>query len=330
MTKAKCTQDDYIDFLIAHPSRCTATEAQRVQPAQSPKAHDSFTRLLHRLQPDSDTLWQETKPLVRRFCGVLVLDDTTLDKPYAQHMDLVSYHWSGKHKDVVKGINLQTLLWTDGDILIPIDYRIYDKAGDQKTKNDLFAELVSKAQERGFSPECVVFDSWYASLDNFKLLRRLGYRWLTRLKSNRKVNPDNTRSRAVSECDISEEGTVVHLRGYGFIKVFRIVAPDGDTQYWATDDVQMEAMVRLKYAELAWGIEEYHRGLKQHCHVEKAQVRKAKAQRNHIGLSIRAFVRLEWHRFQTGISWFEAKMGIIRHAVQGYLQNPLYKLKSTA
>jgi len=42
----------------------------------------------------------------------LVLDDTTLDKPYAQKMDLVTYHWSGKHQRVVKGIALLTLLWT--------------------------------------------------------------------------------------------------------------------------------------------------------------------------------------------------------------------------
>ena len=34
------------------------------------------------------------------------LDDTTLDKSYAQKIDLVSRHWSGKHKRVVGSINL--------------------------------------------------------------------------------------------------------------------------------------------------------------------------------------------------------------------------------
>ena len=59
--------------------------------------------------------------------GVLVLDDTTLDKPYAKRMELVSRHWSGKHKRVVWGINLLTLLWTDGNALIPCDFRVYDR-----------------------------------------------------------------------------------------------------------------------------------------------------------------------------------------------------------
>lgn len=330
MNPAKCTDQDYIDFLIAHPSHCSATEAERVTPESTPKAHDSYTRLLHRLEPDSDMLWQEVSSQVRRRSNVLVLDDSTLDKPYARRMDLVSWHWSGKHQRVVKGINLVTLLWTDGDVLVPTDYRIYNKDGDNRSKNDLFAEMITTAHERGFSPEMVLFDSWYASLENLKLLRDKGYRWLTRLKKNRKVNPDRSKARPLYQCNISEQGTVVYLCGYGLIKVFRIDIPNGDTQYWATDDLEMEPMMRLKHAELSWGIEEYHRGLKQYCLVEKAQVRKERAVRNHIGLAIRAFVRLEVHRFTTGISWFEAKFSIIRQAVREYLQNPQYRIQPTA
>ena len=55
---------------------------------------------------------------------MLVLDDTTLDKPYARHMGLVTRHWSGKHHAVVPGIHLLTLLWTDGQHLVPVDYRL--------------------------------------------------------------------------------------------------------------------------------------------------------------------------------------------------------------
>ena len=77
-------------------------------------------------------------------------------------------------------------------------------------------------------------------------------------------------------------------------------------------------------------IEEYHRGLKQCCGVEKAQVRSARAQRNHIGLAIRAFLRLEVHWFTTGISWYEAKLGIVRAAVRSYLAAPSLSLYPTA
>ncbi len=60
------------------------------------------------------------------------------------------------------------------------------------------------------------------------------------------------------------------------------------------------------------------------------QVRLAVAQRNHIGLAIRAFVRLEVHRIRTGVSCFEAKTGIIRAAVRAYLAQPTLTLCSTA
>ena len=48
--------------------------------------------------PDPATLWDEVRPFVRRGDGVLVLDDSVLDKPFARHMGLVGYHWSGRHR----------------------------------------------------------------------------------------------------------------------------------------------------------------------------------------------------------------------------------------
>jgi hypothetical protein len=40
---------------------------------------------------------------------------------------------------VVSGINLITLLWTDGTRCVPVDYRLFDKDRDGKTKNDHFS-----------------------------------------------------------------------------------------------------------------------------------------------------------------------------------------------
>src|SRR5881227_2879608 len=102
MNPPRCTTEDYIQFLLATPKVCSATEAARVQPDRpGAPAHDAFTRLLHRLEPDPGALWAEVGPLVDRGGGVLVVDDTTLDKPYARHIQLVTRHWSGKHRAVV-------------------------------------------------------------------------------------------------------------------------------------------------------------------------------------------------------------------------------------
>lgn len=331
MQTAKVQPEDYVQFLLGSPLQFTCTEAARVQPPrQNPPFHDAFTRLLTRLEPDPEALWQEARHQIRPAEGVLVLDDSTLDKPYARATELVGWHWSGKHHAVVKGINLLTVVWTDGDRHIPCDYRIYDKAHDGFSKNDLFGQQLRRAKERGLSPRCVCFDSWYSSLDNLKLVRSLGWTWLTRLKSNRKVRVAFGSPQPIGTVTVPDEGREVYLPGYGSIRVFRVVATNGDTDYWATGDLRMDALTRLKYGEFSWRIEEYHRGIKQFCGVERCQARRAKAQRNHIGMSIRAFLRMECYCFARGWSWFQAKMDVIRDAVRTYLTNPYMLLPKCA
>jgi len=86
----------------------------------------------------------------------------------------------------------------------------------------------------------------------------------------------------------------------------------------------MDESKREKLAKKSWKLEEYHRGIKQLCGVEKCQARKEESQRAHIMFSFRAFFRLELQRIKSGISWFESVMKIRRAAVIAYLNNPLY------
>ena len=153
MNPPKCKDEDYINFLIATPRQVSATEAARVQPEQGQApAHDAFTRLLQRLEPDAETLWREAQTQVGLAHGILVIDDSTLDKPYAKQMELVTRHWSGKHHAVVRGINLITLLWTEGDRHVPCDYRVFEKAQDGLTKNDHFQQMLPPPRSAAFSP----------------------------------------------------------------------------------------------------------------------------------------------------------------------------------
>jgi putative transposase len=331
---AKVDEFDYINFLIAAQRVFTCTEASRSQPADcgdDRPAHDAFTRLLERIPPDTEDLWSEAKNLVKLDGGAIVMDDTTLDKPYAEKMDLVTYHWSGKHHDVVKGLNLITTLWTNGKRLIPCDFRIYDKPFGGEGKNEHFRDMLTRAKERGFGPRYVLFDSWYSSsLDNLKHIREFGWRWLARLKENRMVNPDGKGNVPIGSVQVPPEGRVVHLRGYGFVRVFRTVSRDGDVECWASDDLYMKEGAREELAGKAWGIEVYHRGIKQSCGVERAHARKEIEQRNHISLSLRAFLRLELHRSRTGVSWYETKASLIRGAIRSYLSNPTLLLGPTA
>jgi hypothetical protein len=329
----KCKSEEYIQFLIASPKNVTCTEASKCSPDEEKQpSHDAINRLLERQPVDTEALWQESKHLVRKNRGVIVLDDSTLDKPYAQKTDLVSYNWSGKHHKTVKGVNLLTLLWADGNKIVPTDFRLYNKSKDNKDKNQHFRDMLDIAKKRGFIPEYTLFDSWYSSsLDNLKHVRNLVFKFLTQVKLNRLVNPDNTKNIQVCEVkEVTEEGKVVHLKGFGFVRLFRIVSKNGDTEYWITNDLEMSEIKRQILKNKAWSIETYHKGLKQCCNIEHFQVRKESKVRAHIQFSIRAFLRLEKHRIKTVISWYETKLAIVRDTIKKYLSCPVYTLPATA
>jgi hypothetical protein len=40
------------------------------------------------------------------------------------------------------------------------------------------------------------------------------------MKANRQVDPDRTGNHSISDVEIAESGSTVHLKGHGFIKVF--------------------------------------------------------------------------------------------------------------
>ncbi len=174
------------------------------------------------------------------------------------------------------------------------------------------------------------FDGWYTGLENLKLVRSFGGQFLGRRKSDRLVRVNGGPPTRLDALPIAESGMVVWLPGYGLLKVLRSAAPDGGGEYGVTNDPDLDVAGREDLTRRAWAVETYHRGLKQHTGVERCRVRAARAQRNHTGLAIRAFVRLEYHRAMSGVSWFQAKWSVIREAVRAYLADPRYRLPGPA
>jgi putative transposase len=71
MNALKVNESDYIQFLIAAQRVYRCVEAGRVSPEAA--AHDAYTRLLPRLPPDTEALWEEAKGRVSLDKGVVIL-----------------------------------------------------------------------------------------------------------------------------------------------------------------------------------------------------------------------------------------------------------------
>ena len=97
--------------------------------------------------------------------------------------------------------------------------------------------MLTLAHHRRFTPDMVLMDSWYASLETLKLISGFNWVFVTRLRSNRTVStaPGKENRFKISELQISEEGMMVHLKGFGQIKVFLIDFPNGNKEYMATN-----------------------------------------------------------------------------------------------
>lgn len=208
---------------------------------------------------------------------------------------------------------------------------LFNKDKDALKKNDHLRRMLEMARRRGFAPKGVLWDSWYSSLENLKMLRTWGWSFFVGLKSNRMVNPDGKGNRAISKWDWDDNhSSKVHLKGYGWLYAHRVTidksSGEDRVRYFVTDQDGLEECHVKQRSELATQIEQYHRGLKQECNIERCQARKELKQRNHIALAIRAFVRLEIHRYRTGRSRFQIKADIIREAIRSYLDNPIYTL----
>ncbi len=75
----------------------------------------------------------------------------------------------------MRGIGVLNLLHTTGagHAFYPINYRVYDPASDGNTKNEHFHELLIRAlADKGLKARYILFDRWYASVENLKFIHR--------------------------------------------------------------------------------------------------------------------------------------------------------------
>jgi hypothetical protein len=167
---------------------------------------------------------------------------------------------------VIKGIGVVNLVHsagTDADFY-PIDYRVYAPDVDGKTKNDHFQEMFVNAVDQKQIQACtILFDGWYASAENLKVIHRHKRTFFTTLKSNRLVSLSKAQGYLHLEelewtADRVAHGVVVKLKEVPFhVRLFKLVAPDGDIDGVITNDLAetVTAQVAKDSSDVRWQVE---------------------------------------------------------------------------
>ena len=290
-TTAHCNLPQYMGFLISEPKSSTCTRLAEVAGI----SHDSANRFLHRENYHPKDLYDEAIKILNPLGGTLSVDDSVLDKPYSYSAALVGHFWSGKHHKPVKGINLITLYYSDtSGRHMPVNYRIYDKS-EGKTKNDYFLEMLIEVLAWGLKPTYVTGDSWYSCTKNLKTIKNHQTGFMFAVEKNRTVLLEKGQWQQVQDLNIPDNGLDVWLKDFGKVTLFRTMLKDQRRHYvvYLPEEVPFERNDFSKIHDQHWQIEQYHRAIKQVCHIEHFQVRSERPIRNHIFAAILAFVYLQ-------------------------------------
>ena len=126
--------------------------------------------------------------------------------------------------------------------------------------------------------------------------------------------------------EITDEGSITHLRAFRLIKLFRQDFKKEDSRDYIVYLPDEEALNQITKSEFVtihnthWGIESFHRAIKQVCGISRFMVRDSQGIETQIFCSLQAFVLLEIMRSENIISnWYELQRNLFTLVVRDYI-----------
>ncbi len=271
-------------------------------------SHDTLRRVLYQKVPWSRRLWDFLAQGLVQQGGYLVIDDTSWER-FARVAEAVSWVWSSSVGKPVWGMQVVLLLWTKGKWKVPIGLRLWRKGGPSKV--ELAIALLRQARRRGVQPAYVLADSWYAAAEILNLLESWGWRYVMRLKSNRKFGPHALRT------------TWPHRYGHGRGALRGVAHPvvvvkDG-RRYWGTNDLALTPRALKAHYAHRQQIEETFRLLKQEFGWSSCSCQKHQAQWAHLHLGLYALLLTQQTAFAQGQSIYAFRQSLFLRSIP---QNP--------
>jgi putative transposase len=299
-------------YLMALLYFTNITTCSAISDAFDSVSHDQLTRMLQGTWSGHTLLNLALRLLFTVAGGYLILDDTVVEKPYARLLGEAAWVWSSKQRKVVFGVSVVLLVWTDGQVRIPLAFRLWHKGGPSKFT--LALELLSYARNRlRCKPQFVLFDSWYPSKLLLKRLRDYGWYFVCQLKKNRRF-AGRPLVRYLQQPYWHASGCLS-----GGLKVFVVRYR---RKYYATNRLSLSAPeVRALYRKRQ-EVEEVIKVLKSQLSLEACQVGyrrrstegsppRSRAQEHHIALCLVAYLIVERERLDHAVPWRKFKQRLI-------------------
>jgi DDE superfamily endonuclease len=339
--KAQRIADLYSDYLLASFGVTTATGLSEL--LEGDISHDQVTRYLAGPKKTASDLWRTVKAFVREVqteAGVLIIDDSIEEKPYTDENDIVCWHYDHAKDRLLKGINFLTALYSSQGVSIPVGFHLVaktEKYVDPKThkekrrssvsKNEVCRDLIKQAVKNRIPFRFVLFDVWFASAENMVFLKQHQHRdFICPLKTNRKValsKADKQQGRYVRVDTLELEAQAtreIYLEGVDFPLTLvkqAFTNEDGSSgiRYLVSSDTTLSFTdITTTYHE-RWGVECYHKSLKQNVSLAKSPTQTVTTQTNHFFAALCGFIKLERLKMGTQLNHFTLKSKLYLNAL---------------
>jgi hypothetical protein len=340
--KTQRIADLYSDYLLASFGATTATGLSEL--LEGEVSHDQVTRYLAGAKKTASDLWRTVKSVVREIQaaeGVLIIDDSIEEKPYTDENDIVCWHYDHSKDRLLKGINFLTALYSSQGVSIPVGFHLVAKTEkylDPKTqkekrrspvsKNDVCRALIKQAVKNRIPFRFVLFDIWFASAENMGFLKQHQHRdFICPLKANRKValskaDKQQGRYTRVDTLDLEAPATrEIYLEGVDFPLVLAkqvFTNEDGSSgmRYLVSSDTTLSFDDITTTYHTRWGVECYHKSLKQNVSLAKSPTQTVTTQTNHFFAALCGFVKLERLKLKTHLNHFTLKSKLYLNALR--------------
>jgi len=344
--------DILTDYQISSFGKVRHTELSRA--LKNSISHDKFTRFLSETDFTAKELWGYVKKTVREIeqeDALIAIDDSIAEKEYTDENELITWHYDHSKGRSVKGMNLLSALYYSKGVSVPIGFDLVrktqwakdgktgrEKRVSERTKNDIYREILQKVVDNQVTFKWVVNDIWYASAENMVFVKEsLGKDFVMPIKNNRKVAlslPDKHRGCYVGVESLKLEPGMrqqVYLEGVPFpVHLIKEVYVNEDNStaslYLVCSDLTQTFQQIITIYEKRWKVEEYHKSLKSNVALCGSPTHTVRTQANHVFTCLIAFIKLEKMKVNKKLNHFAMKSILYTKAMEKALAE-IKKLK---
>jgi len=194
-----------------------------------------------------------------------------------------------------------------------------EKRRSPVSKNDVCRALIKQAVRNRLPFRLVLFDVWFASAENMVFIKRQQQRdFICPLKANRKValskaDKQQGHYTRVDTLELEAQTTrEIYLEGVDFPLVLTkqvFTNEDGSSgiRYLVSSETTLSFDTLTTTYHERWGVECYHKSLKQNASLAKSPTQTVTTQTNHFFAALCGFLKLERLKRKTKLNHFALK-----------------------